>query len=77
MSMVGTPLYMAPEVHAHAGHGPAADIFSLGVMLVAMLQGRYLALDRSDLQKLLHAYFHDGQWPSTWEGIEHTSQCCV
>jgi serine/threonine-protein kinase len=39
--MSGTPLYMAPEVLAGAGWSPAADVYSLGVLLFFLVTGRY------------------------------------
>jgi len=36
---VGTPAYMAPELFTGATAGPAADLYSLGVVLVEMLTG--------------------------------------
>ncbi|WP_141014673.1 serine/threonine-protein kinase [Nocardioides sambongensis] len=38
-SAVGTPSYMAPELHAGASAGPAADIYSLGCLLWVALTG--------------------------------------
>lgn len=37
---LGTPLYAAPEAQLHGRAGPAADRYSLGVMLFEMLAGR-------------------------------------
>jgi serine/threonine protein kinase len=37
---VGTPSYMAPELHLGGQSGPASDIYSLGCLLWAALSGR-------------------------------------
>ena len=38
-SVVGTPTYMAPELHLNGDAGPASDIYSLGCLLWATLSG--------------------------------------
>ncbi len=37
---VGTPTYMAPEIHTDGTFGPASDIYALGCLLWAALTGR-------------------------------------
>lgn len=39
--IVGTPIYMAPEVLAGAMATPASDVFSLGVLIYFLLTGAY------------------------------------
>ena len=39
-TLCGSPLYMAPEVLHRRPYGPAADMWSLGVMLYQCLTGR-------------------------------------
>lgn len=52
----GTPAYLAPEIILDEGYeGFAADVWSLGVLLYAMLQGTvpFKASNISDLHKLI------------------------
>lgn len=37
---LGSPGFVAPEVVRNAGHTPAMDMYSLGVLLFVMLVGR-------------------------------------
>ncbi|KAK1861435.1 hypothetical protein I4F81_004019 [Pyropia yezoensis] len=39
-SIIGTPLYVAPEVLLRQPYGPEADLWSLGVIVYIMLSGR-------------------------------------
>ena len=51
---VGTPAYMAPELHANEPYmGWAADVWSLGVLLFIMLTGTIPFLS-SDVKSLPH-----------------------
>ncbi len=39
-SLIGSPYWMAPEVILRQGHGSAADIWSLGCVMIEMLTGK-------------------------------------
>ena len=39
-TLIGTPEYMAPELADHDSAGPAADLYSVGIVLYEMLCGR-------------------------------------
>jgi calcium/calmodulin-dependent protein kinase I len=40
-SLVGTPVYVAPEIVARSDYGAAVDVFAVGVMLFRMVSGSY------------------------------------
>jgi len=54
---VGTPMYMAPEIHAGAGHNMSADIWSLGVCL-HFLYYRTYPYNGNNLKELKNSLFH-------------------
>jgi serine/threonine protein kinase len=59
----GTPYYMAPEVHAHAGHTMSADIWSLGVSL-HFLYYRAYPFNGDSITELKNSVFHSGWHPN-------------
>lgn len=60
--LVGTPMYMAPEIHAGAGHNLSADIWSLGVCL-HFLYYRTYPYNGNNLKELKNSMFHS-KWKS-------------
>lgn len=51
-TLIGTPLYMAPEILMQQGYGPSSDLWSLGVIVYIMLAG-YAPFDDNDLEQLV------------------------
>ena len=43
--LIGSPLYMAPEIHRREPGGPESDLYSVGLVALEMLRGRQLAED--------------------------------
>jgi serine/threonine protein kinase len=75
--IVGTPFYMAPEVLERC-YGPAADIWSVGVVVFLMLAGRLPfdgATDRGIIKAVLDSepdFLHPA-----WDGISAAAKDCV
>lgn len=57
-SLVGTPYWMAPEVIARLPYGPEVDIWSLGIMVMEMVDGEppYFSDNPVDAMKMLRDY---------------------
>lgn len=63
-SIVGTPFYMAPEQLAGRGEiGPAADVYSLGVILYELLTGRTPFLADGSVETILSALYKNPPSP--------------
>ena len=53
--ILGTPIYMAPEQFSESMVGPAADLYSMGVMLYEALSG-HLPFDTSAMPQIMLAH---------------------
>lgn len=51
-SLVGTPYWMAPEIIARQPYGPESDIWSIGVMVIEMIDGEPPYFNEAPLQAM-------------------------
>jgi serine/threonine protein kinase len=74
--VVGTPLWMAPEIFLTRQYGPGVDIWALGVVVIEMAEGRppYHRLDRKEALKTICSKGCALAAPERWEKTD--AVCC-
>ena len=68
-SLVGTPYWMSPEVIARAEYGPEVDIWSLGILLVEMIDGEPPYFDHPPLTAMQLIRALPGTAPAPCGGV--------
>lgn len=76
LDVVGTAAYMAPEQARSSAVGPAADVYSLGVMMYEALAGR-LPFDGSPLEILTRKQSEDPLPPNVGQPPTELSTLCM
>jgi serine/threonine-protein kinase len=70
-AVIGTPIYMAPEQADHGDVGPAADIYSAGIMLYELLAGVPPFTGRPMAVLRAHTERDPGQIPGLPDEVRH------
>eukprot|EP00011_Vannellida_sp_DIVA3-517-6-12_P001749 CAMPEP_0114619222 /NCGR_PEP_ID=MMETSP0168-20121206/8104_1 /TAXON_ID=95228 ORGANISM="Vannella sp., Strain DIVA3 517/6/12" /NCGR_SAMPLE_ID=MMETSP0168 /ASSEMBLY_ACC=CAM_ASM_000044 /LENGTH=312 /DNA_ID=CAMNT_0001830387 /DNA_START=30 /DNA_END=964 /DNA_ORIENTATION=+ len=77
MTVIGTPVYMAPEVLLNEKYTQSCDVYSFGIVMVEMLTGRKPYSEHGLMQaQLMYKICNDGLLPSC-EGIPHSLQLLI
>jgi len=82
LTFIGTPFYMAPEIIQNKGHGPAVDIYAVGIVAYAMLSGR-LPFETEDMENAYKMIvsgkitFPDAEWRSISPEARDFVQRCL